>query len=236
MAGRRYPNQQLRSVSLETFFRGRLDGLVRMGEVQAELDERFPNLLVPNLQPGEAWALRPSHLRNRESTRSVALAMNQATYVAFDYPGYEAFIAEAIEILPQALRTMRIDELTRAVYRYDNAIDMPRDDEGYLPLDQLLDLSLPGWMGAGPLRQLSMEWSRKWEGGTISGRVFHEDHEAHSTLRILIAASVEPAGAVSNLESYASAAHEQAVGVFEAMITEPFREFLAMSTQEASDG
>ncbi len=134
MTGPKYPNQQLRSVSIETFFRGRLDAAARMGDVQREVEARLPDLFVPHVRHGEAVALRPYQLRDEEGTRSLALSFNQATFVAFEYPGHEAFIAEGLEMLRVTLGLMGVEELTRIAYRYDNAFDLPRSEGGAVSL------------------------------------------------------------------------------------------------------
>lgn len=238
MTGPRYPNQQLRSVSLETFFRGRLDAPARMGDVQRAFEDSLPNLFVPNVQPGEALALRPYQLRDAPpETRSLALSFNQATFVAFEYPGYEEFRAEALDVLGKALELLGVEELTRVVYLYDNAIDIPVTKDGSLPLHLLLNLDFPDWLGSSGFAQLDLEWRRVWEHGFVMGKLFQEEQDGRVTLRMLLRAVAEPAGAATNLPELVKATHARAFELFDSMITEHFKAFLSTSPGEGeTDG
>ena len=49
VTGPQYPNQQLRSVSLETFFPGRFSMLAGLERLQSRVGSELPNLFVPNV-------------------------------------------------------------------------------------------------------------------------------------------------------------------------------------------
>jgi len=233
MTGPRYPNQQLRSVSVETFFRGRLDAPARMGDVQRAFEARLPNLFVPNVQLGEALALRPYQLRDKSpETRSLARSFNQGSYVAFDYPGYEAFSGEAVEVLARALELLGVDDLTRVVYVYDNAIDLPVGEGGRLPLHLLLNLDFPDWLGQDDFAQLNLEWRRLWEPGFVMGKMFQEEHDGGLTLRMLLRAVAEPGGDAKKLAEQVQATHARAFALFDSMITDRFKAFLSASPEQ----
>jgi uncharacterized protein (TIGR04255 family) len=207
-----------------------------MGEVQREFEDRLSNLFVPTVEPGEPLALRPYQLRDPTESRSLALSFNQATYVAFDYPGYEEFGAEAVRVLGRALELLRVEDLTRVVYFYDNAIDLPVEKGGKLPLHLLLNLDFPNWLGQDDFSQLHLEWRRLWERGFVMGKVFQETSDGRVTLRMQLRAGAEPGGDAKELATQVEATHARACELFDSMVTDRFRAFLSTSPEQLGGG
>lgn len=231
MPGPLYPNQQLQSVSLETFFRGQLDIPARMGRVQREFSEQFPNLFVPNATPGPSSGLRPFQLRDNDETRSLAISLNQATYIAFQYPGSEAFIEEATSALDRTLKLLEVDELVRVAYRYDNAFIIPRRDDGTVPLDEMFNTRFPAWLGESSFHDLDLSWAQQWQHGTFAGELCHEDRGQHTKVSVVLRAAVESSPTRAELRISTERAHKRALEAFETMITDDFRTFLKKSKQ-----
>lgn len=237
--GPKYPNQQLRSVSLETYFPGRLNVSAVLGQIQESVEERLPNLYVPNVIPGEAVALRPIQLRDTDLSRSLAIATNQATYVAFQYPGFDAFAQEAIPILSDTLRAIGPKKLNRVVYRYENEVGLGRDERGVLPIDRLFPGLLPKVFTAGDrvgqLKAVNSSCEQSWEEGGARGvRGFQattEENGALTVFRITIFGAVEDIQ-VSGLRESTALAHQVGVSLFEAMISREFIEFISSSKGE----
>ena len=229
--GPKYPNQQLQSVTFETFFRGRLDAPTRMGDVQREFESRLPDLFVPTVKTGEPLALRPFQLRDTASTRSLAISFNQASFVAFDYPGFESFRDESLEVVERTLEVMGVDELTRVAYVYDNAIEIPARDNGVMPLDLILKLDFPEWMGRDGFAQLDLEWKRPHSTGAVMGKLFQEREGPVPVLRLFLRAEAEPGGARGDLRKQIEATHSLASGMFDSVITDRFRDFLSRTPE-----
>lgn len=229
MTGPKYPNQQLRSVSIETFFSGRLDALARMGEVQKLFAEDLPQLFVPQVHDGESAALRPYQLRDVDGDRSLALAMNQATYIAYRYPGFSQFREDALQFLGMSHRTLSVGDLSRVTFMYDNALDVPRASDGELPLHFLFNLDrMPSWLGNAGFSHLDVRWEKPGPTGSLQGHLFTEGAFDQPTLRLVLRATAEPGGAVDKLDDLVSELHRQAVTTFESMVTDDFREFLSV--------
>jgi uncharacterized protein (TIGR04255 family) len=238
MGGPKYPNQQLRSVSLETYFPGELRALATFGEIQDELRSTLPNLFVPNVQAGEAVALRPFQLRDAEQTKSLALSVNQASFVSFTYPGYEAFAAEAVPAVARALARLKPSTLNRVVYRYENELGLAREANGALGIERIF----PGVLSkvfvdgdlAGPAKAINAVSEHAWQADGLSGgRGFHARTEEAGTaliLKITVFGAVEGC-LVSELERAAAVAHQVGVGLFEALISPAFREFISANSQ-----
>lgn len=224
--GALYPNQQLRAVSLETFFKGRLSTLAGFGAVQERFKDRLDNLFVPNVQPGEPFALRPYQLRPANQKESLALAMNQATYVSFDYPGFTRFVDVAMDLLAPTLEILRVDSLERVIHRYDNQMIIQRDERGRLPIKDILKLMLPDGPAGDELVALDIGWSRPWTNGLTETKVWVEQQDGWCVFKWSIAAVVSPGGAVADLRRSAESAHDEARRRFEELITDEFRSFL----------
>ncbi len=204
-----------------------------MGEVQAELESELPQLLVPNARDSEPLALHPFHLRNDSNTRSLAMSVNQTSYFALgDYPGSNTFLKEAELTITRALELMEIDTLNRVAYRYDNAIPLAGEAGEELPLEHLINLSDSGWLGTTSFTKLSVDWERKWQSGRLGGRIFQESKEYGQCVRMILFATVDPAGSREKLGEFASKAHAQALLLFEDIITNSFREFLKLTPPE----
>jgi uncharacterized protein (TIGR04255 family) len=229
-SGPKYPNQQLRSVSLETFFPGQFSVISRLESVQARVRERLPDLFVPTVNSNEPLALRPYQLRSTDGGESLAVAINQATFVSFDYPGYEAFSGTTVPLLVEVLGLLGINELSRVVYRYENEISIARDADGALPIQKILKLPPPPWCGTTILSEFDVRYEHAWKNEPACRTGVHaraEQEDGGDVLRITAYALLTPAGATVDLKRYADRAHEVASLCFESMITDEFRQIIS---------
>lgn len=234
MSSPKYPNQQLRSVNLEAHFPGELGVYGALGEVQAAVRGELPNVFVPNLQAGEAVALRPFQMRDVKQRRSLAVALNQVTYTAFSYPGYEVFSAEALPIISATLGSIRPEKLTRVTYRYENEVGIARDADGWLQLDPTFPGIVPKIFSGAPVRTINSVAEHRWQESELQGaRGFHarvEEDRGVSVLKLTVFASVEPVGTTA-LKDAADAAHRVSNELFETIISQEFREFISTSRE-----
>lgn len=237
--GPRYPNQQLRSVALETFFPGRLGLYAALGRVQEAVESRLPNLFVPNVNPGEASALRPFQMRDSGQERSLAVAVNQASYVAFKYRGHETFAAEAIPVLQSTLEMVGVEKLNKVVYRYENELGFARDDDGTLAIARAFPGILTRVLGdgelAGPVRSVNAAYEHGWERHGLKGvRGFHarnEESAGMQVFRITVFGAVEDCHR-DDLPRATSEAHRTGIDLFESLISDSFRDFISSSGEE----
>jgi uncharacterized protein (TIGR04255 family) len=223
-----YPNQQLQSVSLCTYFSGRASALTGLSDVQREFDDRFPRLYVPHAVHGQATSLQPYQLRSGDNGRqeALAVAVNQATYISFEYPGYPTFSREACGVLARTYEIINVMQLLRVEYRYENLIAVERL-QGVLSLDKIARPLVPSGCSTDQgLVALRTEWRAKWSKGVLGIAAIVEEEGGVDVLRLIISAVCDPAGAVTQLEGFASDAHGQARACFESIITDEFRDVL----------
>ena len=233
--GPKYPNQQLRSVSLETYFPGRLGAYAVLGDIQADVEKTLPNLFVPNFQPGDAAALRPFQMRDSGQQRSLAVAVNQVTYVGFVYPGYAAFIEEALPIVQTALDRIKPATLNKVVYRYENEIGMARDESKNLAVDLTFPGVLPSLVGGGHTRAVNAAFEQGWQSDELHGaRGFHarvEEDGGATVFKVTVFGSVDSCEVVK-LRTAADEAHRIGFELFESLISDGFREFISSNSGE----
>jgi hypothetical protein len=220
-----YANQQLRSVSLQCFFRGKFSVFAELAAIQREIGGRFPQLFVPNAQPGAAPALQPYELRGEQE--ALRLALNQASYVSLEYPGHEKFLANAIPLLQHVLGRFGVDLLERVAYVYDNAVGISRGPDGGFALDAVLDRAcLPPWADAESFQTFELDLAGKWARGWKSTQIALKA-DAVGVLKMQIATFVMPGVATADLGDAAVAAHDEALATFEKMISEKFRSYIS---------
>jgi len=233
--GPKYPNQQLRSVAVEVYFPGKLKALARFGEIQDAFADRLPLLFVPNMQPGDALALRPFQLRDVRQTRSLALALNQVSFIAFEYPGFQEFQKEVAAIVPNALRALDVQTANRVVYRYENEIGLSREDDGSLPLGRIFPGVLPVASGFSSPMSLDTRFERAFVFGSHQGTCgYHariERTDGVEVLRVGIHAAVEECE-LTAFDVAMKASHHVAHDLFEKLISEEFRRFLSATESD----
>ena len=228
--GPKYPNQQLRSVSLETYFPGRLGAYAVFGEIQAKVEETLPSLFVPNFQSGQPSALRPFQMRDEAQSRSLAVAVNQVSFITFEYPGYVAFMEEALPVVSAALDCIRPSTLNRVIYRYENELGMSWDQASGLAVDLTFPGIVPPSFKETPCRAVNAAYEHGWAHGKFHGtRGFHarSDEEGGNTVfKVAVFAGIEGCE-VRDLAEAAAEAHGVGVELFEALISPKFRQFIS---------
>lgn len=233
MLGPVYPNQQLRAVGLETYFKGRVGFRTAAERIQRQFEDRLAHLFVPNATAGQALDLQPYQLRDEAGLEALGIAVNQASYVAFQYPGHDAFLTNAFELLPAALGELGVTHLERVAYRYENEIDFGRDEKGAVPIHLVLRSPKDSWWADDRLSEFSCSWTQLTNVGRLAIRTVVESQEEGSeTLKISIASVVTPAGPVGDLRAFAMQAHDEARNWFEGAITEDFRRSIRGDSHE----
>lgn len=163
-----------------------------------------------------------------DGRETVALALNQASFIARKpYKGFSAFRSRCLELLPQILGALRVTNLARVVFRYENELGVQREDGGVLPLGKLLNVHPACDTTPPEFTSFQLESIRKWAHGRLHTNVWVDSRpETGDTLRFNIAAEVVPAGDVKDLERLATTAHDEARAYFERLITDDFRTWL----------
>lgn len=220
----KYPNQQLKSVTMELFFPGRLEALGCLGQIQRDVEHELTHLFVPNIQVGEAPALRPFQLRNEAGTRSLALAVNQISYIAFnEYPGFTAFREEGLPILLSALERLQVSKIARVRYLYENEVGL-QDQDGFE-----VGSLFPGVLAVGaPTRVLppfhsAAEWLLSRDQVGFDARI----EGSSPVLKVAVSSAAKGPISLNQIRDAIDRTHQQANALFEALISPAFRNLIS---------
>lgn len=234
----KYANQQLRSVTLEVNFSGQLGTYAVLGSIQEAFADAFPLVFVPQVQSGDAVALRPFQLRSESQHRSIAVAVNQASFIAFSYEGFDSFSLEGFGVLEPILRLIKPKALTKVVYRYENEIGVSADARGFIGVERVFPGAIPAVFDGKQTRLLNAAYEHGWNDGTFSGvyglHARTEDPSGMKVLKVQTFASAEDCR-VDQLRQATGAVHRVAVDLFEDIISPAFRDLIRSGNAEEED-
>lgn len=125
-----YPNQQLKLVSAEVYFAGRMSTLLKLDELQQALLPTFSNLMVPIARNDLAPALQPYQFATEGEEQTVSVAVNQIAFSVTQYPGFSTFGPKAERLIGEALQLFGIQSVERVVFRYENEIGVQKSPDG----------------------------------------------------------------------------------------------------------
>lgn len=219
----KYPNQQLRSVSLEVFFPGQLSAFDAFAQLQRKFHNELPNLFVPNVQAGEAPALRPFQLRDASGGTSLALAVNQVTYIRYEnYDGFDSFKSEALSFIEEALTTLSPPQINVVNYRYHNEVALsgaaPHDIGLFFP--NILPQVAPGKI------DIPFSLSSKWPHADGLQSLAVDIAGSPALASLAIVGSHSPSQPTALSESI-DKAHAYAVSLFEGIISDEYRQLIS---------
>lgn len=163
-----YPNQPLSDVACEVRFKGEMQVECQRYLFWDKIRGEYPDILVPQLQDGQAVALQHYKFRDPASNRSVAVALNSLAFSEMKYSGHKSFIAEFDRLVTIFHATYpSIGKITRVGWRYVNVMPFSREN-GLIPLNRILnlDISLPG-----KIFQKTVALDLEWTGKCLDGEV-----------------------------------------------------------------
>ncbi len=141
---RDYVNSPLVQTVFEIRFPGEPAIECHRDEFFARIRDEFPNVGVPNTEPGKPIALQPYHFKSQDGSETVMVALNRFAYATQRYPGFRAFEPKALNLTQQFCKQFKIDRLTRTGLRYINLIPFLREGR-VIPWKMYftVDLTLP---------------------------------------------------------------------------------------------
>jgi uncharacterized protein (TIGR04255 family) len=143
-----YPNQPLSDVACEVRFKGEMAVECQRHLFWNKIRTDYPDILVPQIQEGQAVALQHYRFRNSVSTRTVLVALNSLAFSETKYSGHKSFIAEFERLATIFHATFPdISQISRVGWRYVNVMPFSREG-GVVPLNRILklDVTLPSKM------------------------------------------------------------------------------------------
>lgn len=163
-----YPNQPLSDVACEVRFRGEMQVECERHLFWEEIRSSYSDILVPQLQEGQAVALQHYKFRDPSTSRVVAVALNSIAFSEGKYSGHKAFIGEFARLLAIFRKLYpKLGQITRVGWRYVNVMPFSRED-GLVPFGRIfkLDVSLPSDMFK-RTANIDLKWTGKAPEGDV---------------------------------------------------------------------
>lgn len=223
-----YPNSPLVEVVCEIRFPGELSIECRKDEFYAKIRDKYPNILVPQVKPGQALALDPYRFENDKKPAGIMLALNRFSFYDKEYNGHEKFIKEFLRLAKILCQTYSLNKLNRLGWRYINIIPFTRE-EGIVPLRHFLSIEIKVPQSVSDqFENLSIVIISKVPDGSITTRIesmIRLDNEQEVLLLDFDFAMTQDLH-FSKISNYIKNAHEQTRLLFENLITDKYRQYL----------
>ncbi len=229
-----YPNQPLAEVATEIRFRGELAVEAERHRFQQLVRGDYPNLFVPQAQPGMSPPLQHFRFERDDREAGVQLAINSFSFYMREYPGADSFIEEALTRYEALAKLLPPLNIVRVGWRYINAIPFARES-GFVPLNRYFRKDM--YFGEAMYQrceQVGIVLTGQLETCRFSlaiqsARSKHAPEEEVLLLdtdAYLKEEDLQESDSPADVGSHVHSAHTAARGLFEHLITDDYREFL----------
>lgn len=230
-----YPNQPLTDVACEVRFKGEMQVECERHLFWERIREQYTDILVPQLQEGQAVALQHYKFRDPKTGRTVAVALNSLVFSEAKYSGHQSFIGEFSRLLALFRAVFpRLGVITRVGWRYINVMPFSRED-GLVPVARILrlDISLPMQMYK-DTTALNLHWSGRAPDGEVTVKLAAVAQKNVPQQEALILdidfGALRPDIQWTDVKSVIENARKACRSVFEDLITDEYRNYLRGQT------
>jgi len=222
-----YPNAPLVEAVFEIRFSGEPAVECHRDVFFEKVRDKFPKVLVPQVNPGQFPALTPYHFRSVDEKTSLMVAINRFAYSTRSYDGFASFKKQTMHYMAIFGEHFRLRELTRTGLRYVNIIPFSREGS-LLPVERYLKI------------RVEMPAARPSLVSNISFRYVTPTDRGSFTLRLECVTSAEQQEAFlldfdytkvsglnfGQLEEYIDESHAETKLFFENIVTDEYRKFM----------
>lgn len=223
-----YPNSPLIEVVCEIRFPIDIAIECRRDEFYSKIKDKYPEILVPQMQPKKAMSLEPYRFENKDRSSGVMLAIDKLSFYEKKYKGHKKFTKEFKRLCKLLGETYSLAKLDRIGWRYINLIPFSRED-GTVPIHRFLTLSISSPKGISDrLENVSMVFISKVSSGSITTKVesvVRADRQQEALVLDFDFAMTEKLY-FPKLGDYIKIAHEHTRILFENLITDEYRQYL----------
>ncbi|AFM26264.1 TIGR04255 family protein [Desulfomonile tiedjei] len=225
----RHPNSPLIEVVFEIRFPGETAIECKRSEIQDCIRDIYPNLLVPKIQDGMAYALEPYRFEKSDASAGVMVSLNRFGYFSRAYPGFEDFKKEYLRLLGLFGSIIKLNELNRVGLRHVNIIPFVRENR-LLPLEHFFVFCKEMMnLFPGRFENFSTAFVLPAGKGKITTRiesVMRTDGGQEAFLLDFDYAKSEGDLEFDRIEEYLDEAHTESALLFHTLITENYRAYI----------
>jgi len=188
----------------------------------------FPNVFVPNVQPGVFPALEPYQYMNDEKSMTIMTAINRFSISTKKYTGFNSFKEKIIELTKKFNESYNLKNINRVGVRYINVIPFVSNN-GIIPLKDYLNIEfkLPDPI-PNDFKNLNLAFTSKIETGSITTKIASMKSEkgADEALLLDFDFAKDSDLKMSNIKRYLEEGHLITKKLFEEFITVEYRTFI----------
>ena len=174
------PNAPLIEAMFELRFPGEPAVLTTLDQYYDSIRQCFPQVFVPNAQPGIAPALQPWEFKNAEGTRWVSMSINTFAVHVLDYMNHEDFRSLALPLADKFCEQFQISHLTRVGTRFVNQIVLLRTPGQPIPLSDYLNIrfQFPAIVDPSTLEDIHVQFATRREDAQLVVGLHHIREQA----------------------------------------------------------
>ena len=223
--GPKYPNSPLAEVVFEIRFPGEPTVECHRDEFFGLIREEFPNVWVPNAEPGKPVSMQPYHFKSVDGTETAMVAINRFAYATRKYAGFESFRPRALSLAEKFCTQYRIKRLNRTGLRYINVIPFLRES-GVLPWKRYftVELKLPA-TSADDFLNAGLAFESRCRTGVITTRIAcaKTEDESREVFVLDFDFSKTESLTAKGLGNYIEESHTHTKKVFEGILAESYK-------------
>ncbi len=230
----RHSNSPLAEVVFEITFPAETAIDCRRHEIQDLIRDRYPNLIVPVVQPGMLLAYEPYRFERSDGSAGMILSLNRFGHYSRVYLGFEVFEAECLNLVDLFSSVIPVNTLSGVGLRHINIIPFVRE-KGLIPFEyffvlgeKLLEL-LPS-----KFENLSMTFVVPTAGAKMTTHIESILNNQTGQEAILLDLYHAKMGELqpSGVRNYLEEAHAQSAALFNELITQNYRDYIRSEDAE----
>lgn len=190
----------------------------------------FPQVFVPNAQPGVAPALQPWEFKNNKACRWVSISINSFAVHVRDYENYQDLRSLALPLAERFCEQFRISDLTRVGARYINRIVLLREPGQPIPLADYLNIGflLPAIVDTSTMEDIHLQFATRRDDAQLVVGLHHVREQPAQPEHLVLDLDC---GIVNNVSSarlaqHLDAVHEKVEDLFAALAAEAYMKYM----------
>jgi len=228
------PNSPLVEAVFEIRFSGEPAVLSRMDEFYGLVREEYPQVFVPNPDPGVPNALLNWQLRDEAEQRFIGFNINSFSFHVLNYLDYQDFRSAALPLAERFCEVFKIRSLKRIGTRYVNSIVILRSEDGTIPVRNYLNFGfdLPKIVPAEEIEDIHVQFASRMGKGRLRTVIQHIRGQINEPERLLfdLDYSLDRSISREKLDVHMDKSHACIEDVFKGFVADSYMRFMKGDT------